>query len=265
MFRIQHLFQEQRHASLALFEAAHEQRGQRHQSRTALADRHARGKPGASAGRASATRQPVQLVLRHQRFDLGNVPHLMSQWLGVAAGQPFAAAAAGPGLHGDDRLTLIRGDQRPLVLEMSRLAARLPAALAFLGLGLCMRMLAARRQRRVSRRLVQTRFKFGDLRQQQPNNRLRLRRLPGDQFLRDQWLLRHATGVADFASRAKINWLAPRRNRGVNGYQPACNLHQSACAVQVNWPVPTVTGGGTLPVGMTLIGAFFSCGEEPTS
>ncbi|HEX4130241.1 MAG TPA: PEP-CTERM sorting domain-containing protein [Pirellulales bacterium] len=68
-----------------------------------------------------------------------------------------------------------------------------------------MRMLAARRQRGITGCLVHPRLQLRDLRQQNTNDRLRLRRLPSNQLFRDQRLLRHALGVTEFADSEKIN------------------------------------------------------------
>jgi hypothetical protein len=99
---------------------------------------------------------------------------------------------------------------------MAWLTARFLAAFAPLRCRLRMGMLGAGGQRRIAWRLVQTRFEFGDLRQQQANDSLRLRRLTGDQLFRDQQFLRHAPGVAEIADLGKINSptkLNPARER----------------------------------------------------
>lgn len=84
-----------------------------------------------------------------------------------------------------------------------------------------MRMLRAGRQRGIPWRLAQPRFEFRDscrelrnLPQQHTNYRLRLRRLPRNQLLRDLQLGRHAPGVAEISLRAKTSF----SHQGVNGY-----------------------------------------------
>lgn len=69
-----------------------------------------------------------------------------------------------------------------------------------------MGMFATGRQRRIAWRLVQPRFEFGDLCQQQANDGLSLRRLPGNDIFRDLRLVRHAACVADFSRCAKTNF-----------------------------------------------------------
>ena len=97
--------------------------------------------------------------------------------------------------------------------------------------GLGMRMLRTGRKRRILRRLAEPRFQFLDARfelgdplillgnpsQQQTNDRLCLRRLPGNGVFRDQWLPRHAGDVADFLGCAKAI-SAIQSLRVVNGY-----------------------------------------------
>jgi hypothetical protein len=206
---IEHLFQEQRHSALALLEASHEQCRERHQPRSGLALGHTGRKFATGRFLAARASQPMQLVLRHFRLDLGNLPDLVSQWFGVGAGKRLATPTATLRLEGDDRLTLIGRNQRSLVFRVSGLTARLPAALFPRSGRFGMGVFGTWRQGRVSRRLVQASFEFADLRQQQANNGLRFRWLPGNQVFRDQWLLRHSHCVADFASGAKIIFGGP--------------------------------------------------------
>jgi hypothetical protein len=74
---------------------------------------------------------------------LGNVADLVPQRLRIAARERFATPAATRGFDGDERLTLIGGNQGPFVLGMSRLAAGFPAGGIFPRGGLGVRMLAA--------------------------------------------------------------------------------------------------------------------------
>jgi hypothetical protein len=76
-------------------------------------------------------------------------------------------------------------------------------------------MLRARRQRGVLRRFVQSSFEFGNaavlrsnMRQQHPNDGLRLRRLTCDQFIRDL-IQRHAQDVAEIGRCAKSSFSSP--------------------------------------------------------
>lgn len=83
-----------------------------------------------------------------------------------------------------------------------------------------MGMLSTRRQGRIARRFLQCRnfcLHRSQPRQQNPNDRLRLRWLPGNHFLGNQYVRRHKEHVADFAICAKPNF-TPRLLQGVNGY-----------------------------------------------
>ena len=213
---VQDLFQEQRHAALALFEAPHEQRDEGDQLRTRLAGGHAGRQLAAGAGRATRTHQPMQLIFGHMRLDGGNLPDLMPQRLGVAASQPLAATTARRRLDGDHVLALLAGKQRPIVLGMPRLTTRFLAALVARRRRFGMGMLDTGRQRRIPRRLVQSRFQFSDLRQQNTDESLCLRRLPGNHVFGNQRRWRHTKDVADFRLRAKPNILlspTPGRER----------------------------------------------------
>ena len=101
-----------------------------------------------------------------------------------------------------------------------------------------MRMLRRRRQRTVLRRPLQGRdlalqlrnprhqtlFASRHFRQLQPNDRLRLRRLAGDDFVGDL-VHQHARDVADLEVLGKTSF-TPSPHRGVNGFHP---IQQEIC------------------------------------
>ncbi len=152
---IQDLFQEQGNPSFTLFEASHEQGHQCDQPRSRLALGHTCRKLAAGACRATGARQSVQLILGHQGFDFGDFPDLVPQRLRIRASQRFATAAAGLGDEGNNVRTVFDGNQRPFVLGMARLTARLLTAHSLLRRRPAMRMLAAGRQRRIPRSFVE--------------------------------------------------------------------------------------------------------------
>ena len=138
-------------------------------------------------------------IFDDQRLDLGQFPHLMPPWLSIAPRQLPPASPTSRGLQLDDTLTLRGGNQRPLAPGMPRLSPVLPLRFPLRRRWLRMRMLRTGRQRRVLRRLLQRphfRFQFRQLRQQDPNDGLRLRRLASDHLFRNQ-VQRHAPSVAE--------------------------------------------------------------------
>jgi hypothetical protein len=180
---VQQRFQEQRCAALALTEIGHQQPAESDQPGAGLALRYTRRELRAGGFAAVAAPQAVPLIFAHVWSDFRELPNLMSQWFGIATGQVITAAAAFRRLQDVQFVAAVGRQQRPAVLRVSRLSAPLPLRLGFLLHGLGMRMLRARRQRRILRRFVEPCFQLGDLGQQQPNDNLCLRRLPGDQFL----------------------------------------------------------------------------------
>ena len=157
---IQHLFQEQRHAALALLEAAHQQGRQSDQPRPGLPLRHT-GRQLATGGDTTlGAVQPVQLIFGDDRLDLGNLPDLMPQRLWVAAPERFATAAALLGFKDHDFMAVRGRNQGSLMFRMARLTAGFLAALVAPRRGLGVRMLGTRRQRRIAWRLLRCR-QFG--------------------------------------------------------------------------------------------------------
>ncbi len=141
-------------------------------------------------------------VLGDVRLDLGQFPHLVTQRVGIAAGQLAAAAPALRRLEFLHLVAVFARNERPLVFRVARLTAAalrrfpLPRRRGRPGV----RMLRARWQRGVLRRLalhlssqvvqlrsqvVQLRPQPGDLRQQDTDDLLRLRRLASDDVIRN--------------------------------------------------------------------------------
>jgi len=213
----EHLLQKHGHPRFRLPKAAHQQRHQRHQSRTGLADGHAQRQH--AARRRATSSQPMPLILGYDWLDLGQFPHLMPQRLGIAAREFVAAAPAFGRLENLNVVAIATGQQRPLVFLVARLAAAPILRLRLAHRRFGMWVLARRRQRGVSRRLAKACFQGSDLgcqfldpHQQQPYSRLRLGRLTRDQFFRD--FQRHDQGVAEIPHRAKTSF----STRAVNGY-----------------------------------------------
>ena len=144
------VFKEQCGPPLALPKVCHQQSGKRHEPRSRLADRHSRRQ--CRAGRFAAARagEPMPLVFRHKRPDLGQFPDLMPQRGGIRSREPRSAPPACGGLERFRLVAVCRRNQRPIVLAVPRLPATLP--LRFRSLRpRRMRMLAARGQGRVLR------------------------------------------------------------------------------------------------------------------
>ena len=205
---VQQTFQEHRRATFALAEVGHQQCGEGHQSWSRLTDRHAGREFPAGRRPATGTGEPVPLVLRDQRLDLRQFPHLMPQRFGIVAQQLDSASTTGGGPEQHYVLALVRRKQRPLVFRVPRLAATLLPG-SRLPRGLCMRMLCTGRQRRVLRRL--STFQLGDapceplqFLPQRANDRLRRRRETGQLFFRE--IERHTHGVAEIIGRDQISF-----------------------------------------------------------
>jgi len=107
------------------------------------------------------------------------------------------------------------GNQFSLILLMTSLAATFSFRFVFATRWLCMRMLRTGRQRRVVRRFAEPGFQLLNLRQQQPNDRLRFRSLPSNQIFRD--FQRHGRVIAEIQISGKS--ICQRRPvQPVNGY-----------------------------------------------
>ena len=171
----------------------------------------------------------MPLVLGNQRLDLRQFPHLMPHRIRVGTDEFFAATSTRSRLARDDVRAIFNRNERPLCLAMSRLPAAVLLRLGFLPRRLGMWMPRRRRQRRVLRRLPQSRQlrlqlrqfrpQRRDLRKQQPNDRLRLRRLTSNQFCGN--LQRHARDIADSPKSRNPNL----PHRPVNGYRQT--MHSS--------------------------------------
>ena len=135
----------------------------------------------------------MPLILGDGWFDLGQLPHLMPQRFLVAARERLAATPAFGRLERLNVVALVGRNQWPLVLLVTGLPAAFLLRLAFWRLRPGVWMLRAGRQRGILRRLalplplefLDPRFQLGNLRQQQPDDRLGFRRLASDDFFRD--------------------------------------------------------------------------------
>src|SRR3990172_6462293 len=103
----------------------------------------------------------MTLVFGDVRLDLGKLPDLMPQRLGIAAAEPLTAAAALGRLEFLHLVAVLAGNQRPLVLRVSRLTAPPLLRLPFLDHRLGVEMLRTGRQRRILRRFAPPRPKLG--------------------------------------------------------------------------------------------------------
>ena len=136
---------------LALTIEGHQQGGEGHQPRPRLALRHADGQFRTRRFATAGACQPMQLVLRHVRLDLGQFPHLMPQRFRVAARELLAAT---PTFGRPQRLhvvALVGGNQGPLVFLVAGLPATFLLRLAFRRLRPGVWMLRAGRQRGILR------------------------------------------------------------------------------------------------------------------
>src|SRR5262249_6642258 len=95
-------------------------------------------------------------------------------------------------------VALVAGQKGSLIFGVARLTTPLAFRWGLASQGLGVGMFGTRRQRRIPRGLVQTRFQLLDLRQQHPNDGLGFRRLSGNQFLADLQL--HALQFAKIFS-----------------------------------------------------------------
>jgi hypothetical protein len=160
---VQALFQKQGHTAFALLETAHEQRYECHQSRFGRTPWHTCRKFAAGCLAAADTREPMTLIFRDESFDFRNFPDLMPQRGGIIPGQLSPTSSTHSGYHAHDLMTLVCRDQRSFVLGMARLPSLFLAVPMPHRCPLRMRVLRARRQN--------------------PDDRLRFQRLPGDHFL----------------------------------------------------------------------------------
>src|SRR3990172_1843925 len=250
--------QEFRCPPLALTIVGHQQGYEGHQPWPRLPLGHACGQLRTGRFTAGGTCQPMPLVLGHDGLDLGQFPHLVPQRLRVAARELLATTPTFSRLEWLHAVAVFGGNQRPLVLFVAGLPATLLLRLAFGRLRPGVRMLRARRQRRVLRRLtlplpfqlLDPRPQLDNLRQQRPNNRLGFRRLAGNDFFRDYQ--RHAIVVTEHRppcpdqftekmspGRERLPWdTSPRSwrrtDRRLGGRAPASATSRSLAASA--WP-----------------------------
>lgn len=156
----------------------------------------------------------MELVFGDDRLDFGQFAHLMPQRFKIGAmivaAKVLAAATTGIRFEHHNLVALFDRNQGPLVPRMARLTAAASRRFRLGGGRLGVWMRCRGRQRRVLRRLPEPLLKLrhsprehGDLlrkrrhlRQQRANDRLRFRRLPSNDFLRDLKPQRHAPNVA---------------------------------------------------------------------
>ena len=179
----------------------------------------------------------------------------------IEARQARPAPSALPRLQDLGRVALFGWDQRSLVFTMARLPASLPLRRG-LAAACRMRMLGARRQRRVLRRLrafvplkplLQVNVfgpkfcsfqpKSRDFRHQQANDRLSLRRPTRDLLFCD--FQRHAIGVAKIACREKAS------------FRPQINPGCERLRFHIDHVLPIKHGGNTTLANLCL--ACVSC------
>ena len=202
---VEQVFKEQCGPPLALPKVCHQQSRERHEPRSRLAGRHTRRQ--CRAGRFAAARagEPMPLVFRHKRPDLGQFPDLMPQRGGIRSREPRSAPPACGGLERFRLVAVCRRNQRPIVLAVPRLPATLP--LRFRSLRpRRMRMLAARGQGRVLRclralELLQPLLELSNFRQQKPHHCLGVWRPLRNLLFGD--LQRHTPFLAAIGPREK--------------------------------------------------------------
>jgi hypothetical protein len=149
---VQQIFQERRGAAFALPEVSHQETYESGQPRPALSARNACGQLAASGDATARAKTSLELVLGHDRLDLGKFPDLVTNRRRVASGKHIAAAAALARNAGNHLTASLSGYQRAKVALVSLLATLLAAALGRFALGPGVRMLGARWYRGVARR-----------------------------------------------------------------------------------------------------------------
>ena len=196
------VFKEQCGPPLALPKVCHQQSRERHEPRSRLAGRHTRRQCRAGRFAAARASEPMPLVFRHKRPDLGQFPDLMPQRGGIRSRQPRSAPPACGGLERFCFVAVCRRNQRPIDLAVPRLPAPIPLRLR----SRRMRMLAARRQRRVLRclralELLQPLLELSNFRQKKPHHCLGVWRPLRNLFFGD--LQRHTLFLAATGPREK--------------------------------------------------------------
>ena len=168
----------------------------------------------------------MPLILGHVRLDLGQFPHLVPQRLRVAARELRAAA---PALGRPERLhvvTLVGGNQGPLVFLVAGLPAAFLLRLAFRRLRPGVRMLRAGRQRGVLRRLAFPCRSSSSIRASNSaifaSNRRMMAWASGGwrAMISSVITRRHATVVARTPPSVSRSVFLEKHLRAVNGYLP---------------------------------------------
>ena len=133
---------ELRRSPLRLTKARHQESGEGDEPRAGLAGGHALGEFAAGAASARADKS-MPLIFDDDGRDLGKIPDLMTERGGIDAGERLAAPTTCRREDRNDLLTLLRRQQRTLVLFMTGLTAAFSG-----GLGLGRRRLVVRMSRR---------------------------------------------------------------------------------------------------------------------
>src|SRR5262249_910260 len=112
-------------------------------------------------------------------------PHLMTQGCGILSHEFPATPTTERRLQANDVGTQFRGKERTLMSGMPHLTAGFAFGMGFGAWWLGVRMFDTAGQSGVARPLIQPVFQFLNPRQQQANDGLCFRSLPGNQFVRD--------------------------------------------------------------------------------
>jgi hypothetical protein len=114
--------QELRGPTFGLAKAGHQQPGKGDEPWPGLSARHS-GWQRATGEATARTDQSVPLIFRDDRLNVGKFPDLMAEGIGIDASQHLAATSALGRYAQHHFLTLLRGNQSPLVFVMAWLAA----------------------------------------------------------------------------------------------------------------------------------------------
>ena len=122
------IFKEQCGPPLALPKVCHQQSRERHEPRSRLAGRHSRRQCRTGCFAPARASEPMPLVFRHKRLDLGQFPDLMPQRGGIRSREPRCAPPACGGLECFRLVAVCRRNQRPIVLALTQPAGQASAS-----------------------------------------------------------------------------------------------------------------------------------------